>query len=216
MTVTGTLANLNTALSAVVYTPTTGFSGHDTLAVSLADSIDKLKGSASVAISVNPYVTAPATASVLENSSYLFSSAGGNPISATDGAAVGSSDSLTLTVLHGKLTLGTLTGLTITSGANGSSSVTVQGSLANLNAALNGLAYAPATSYTGSDTLAVTVNNASDGLSGSASVALTIAMKKIIGAVAMAPIAVASSDSILDDQTDQWASVSAAVDALYE
>ena len=147
--------------------------------LSLADSIDKLSGVASVRISVNPYVTAPATANVLENGAYTFSSSAGDPISATDGGAVGTSDSLTLTVLHGKLTLGSLTGLTITSGANGSSSLTVQGTLANLNAALNGLLYNPATSYTGSDTLTVTVTNASDGLSGSASVAITVALKKI-------------------------------------
>jgi hypothetical protein len=210
MTVTGTLANLNAAVSGLVYTPNSGFSGHDTLAASLTDSIDKLSGSASVAIAVNPYVTAPATANVLENGSYAFSSSGGDPISATDGGAVGTSDSLTLTVLHGKLTLGSLTGLTITSGANGSSSITVQGTLANLNAALNGLVYAPATSYTGSDTLTVTVNNASDGLSGSASVAMTVAQKKIVGGVAMA----ATTDAATADDSDQWAGVSAAVDVL--
>jgi len=213
MTVTGTLANLNSAVSNLVYTPNSGFSGHDTLAVLLSNSIDKLTGSASVAISVNPYVTAPASESVLENSSFLFSSSGGDPITATDGGAAGTSDSLTLTVLHGKLTLGSLTGLTITSGANGSSSITVQGTLANLNAALNGLVYAPATSYTGSDTLAVTVRNASDGLSGSASVAITVAMKKIVGGTMMAP-AVAPTDTSTTDEPDQWAGVSAAVDVL--
>jgi hypothetical protein len=216
MTVTGTLANLKAAVSSLVYTPTSGFSGHDTLAISLADSVDKLTGSASVQLAVNPYVTAPATANVLENGSYSFSSSGGDPISATDGGAVGTSDSLTLTVLHGKLTLGSLTGLTITSGANGSSSITVQGTLANLNAALNGLVYAPATSYTGSDTLTVTVNNASDGLSGSASVALTVTMKKIIGAVVIASPVVAPTDTTTADDPDQWAGVSAAVDVLNE
>lgn len=214
MTVTGTLANLNAAVSGLVYTPTPGFSGHDTLAASLADSIDKATGSASVAISANPYVTAPASENVLENSSFLFSSSGGDPISATDGGAVGTSDSLTLTVLHGKLTLGSLTGLTVTSGANGSSSITVQGTLANLNAALNGLVYAPATSYTGSDTLTVTVRNASDGLSGSASVAITVAMKKVVGATMMAP-AVAPTDTSTADESDQWAGVSAAVETMY-
>jgi Malectin domain len=214
MTVTGTLANLNAALSGLVYTPTSGFSGHDSLALSLADSIDKLTGSASVAIAVNPYVTAPATANVLENASYTFSSSGGDPISATDGGAVGSSDSLTLTVLHGKLTLSSLTGLTIKSGANGSSSITVQGTLANLNAALNGLVYTPALGYTGLDTLTVTIADSGDGLSGSASVALTVAMKKISPAITMAAPVAVSSNSIVDDPSDQWAGVSAAVDLL--
>jgi len=112
--------------------------------------------------------------------------------------------------------LGSVAGLTFTSGANGSSSITVTGTLANLNAALNGLVYAPATSYTGSDTLTVTVNNASDGLSGSASVAITVAMKKIIGAVAIASPVVAPTDTTTAEESDQWTGVSAAVETSYE
>ena len=216
MTVTGTLANLNAAVSGLVYTPTSGFSGHDTLAVSLADSIDKSVGSASVAIAVVPYITAPATASVVANASFTFSTALNDVISATDGAASGTSDSLTLTVSHGKLTLGSLTGLTIISGANSSSSMTVQGTLANLNAALNGLVYVPTSGFTGSDTLAVTVNNSIDGLSGSANVAITVQQRTIKFGVAMAPPVAAPSSSIPDNQADQWVGVSAAVDTLYE
>ncbi len=214
MTVTGSLASLNAALSGLVYTPNSGFSGHDSLSISLADSIDKLTGAAAVAIAVNPIVTAPATAAVLENVPYTFSTAGNDPIFVTDGGASGTSDSLTLTVLHGKLNLGSLSGLTITSGANGSSSITVQGTLANLNAALNGLVYTPATSYTGSDTLTVTVNNASDGLSGSASVAISVAPRKIIVGVVMASAVVAPTDATTAGESDQWAGVSAAVDVL--
>ena len=180
----------------------------------LADSLDTLNGSAAVALSVNPYVTAPATASVIENGSYTFSSS--SLISATDGAASGTSDSLTLTVLHGKLNLGSTAGLTVISGANGSSSITVQGTLANLNAALIGLVYAPTTGYTGSDTLSVTINDAGDGLSGSASVAITVAAKKggslvVIAAVAGGTPALTSSAG----DADQWGGLTAAVDTLY-
>jgi hypothetical protein len=216
MTVTGPLANLNAAVSGLLDTPTAGFSGHDTLAISLADAIDKSVGSASVAIAVDPYITAPATAIVLANASFTFSTALNTVISATDGAASGTSDSLTLTVSHGKLTLGSLTGLTIISGANSSSSMTVQGTLANLNAALNGLMYVPTSGFTGSDTLAVTVNNSIDGLSGSATVAITVQQRTIRFGVAMAPPVTAPSSSIPDDQADQWTGVAAAVDTLYE
>jgi hypothetical protein len=212
MTVTGTLANLNAALNGLVYTPTPGFSGRDSLAISINDSIDKLTGSAAVAIAVDPYVTAPPTASVLENGTYSFSASAADPITVTDGAASGTSDSLTLTVLHGKLTLASIAGLTFTSGANGSSSITVTGTLANLNAALNGLVYAPATGYTGSDTLTVGVTDPGDGLSGSAIVAITVAQKRIVTAVAIA----SGPMTTADDESDQWAGVSAAVDMLNE
>jgi len=217
MTINGTLANLNAALKGLTYTPTTGFSGLDSLKCSASDSGDNQSNAGSVAISVNPFVTAPATASVLENSTYAFSSSAADPISLTDGAASGTSESLTLTVLHGKLTLASTTGLTVSSGSNGSSSMTVKGTLASLTAALNGLVYAPLQSYTGSDTLAISVADSGDGLSGSASVAITVALKHIMPAVST----LGSSSPMVDDQdqdqdqdTVQWAGVTAAVDVL--
>ncbi len=218
MTVTGTLANLNAALSGLVYTANSGFSGHDSLSISLADSIDNLTGSAAVAITVNPLVTAPATAAVIENVPYTFSTADNDPIFVTDGGASGTSESLTLTVLHGKLTLASLTGLTITAGSNGASSITINGTLASLNAALNGLIYTPAANYTGPDTLTLGLTDAGDGLSSSASVAITVAPRKIRGGIAMtAPAAdstVAPLATSSDNESDQWAGVSAAVDVL--
>jgi PKD repeat protein len=54
--------------------------------------------------------------------------------------------------------------------------MTVTGTLANLNAALNGLKFTPTGSYCGSASLVVTVKNSGDGLSGSASVAITVSV----------------------------------------
>lgn len=179
MTVSGTLANLTAAVNGLVYTPTTGFSGHDSLQISLADANDKLSGPAAVAIAVNPHVTAPATASVIENGTLAFSSSANDPITLADGGAAGTSDSLTLTVLHGKLTLASATGLTFTAGSNGSASMTVQGTLANLLAALNGLVYTPVPGYTGPDTLSISLTDSIDELAGSASVAITVSPKGI-------------------------------------
>ena len=185
MTVTGTLANLNAALNGLLDTPTSGFSGHeDSLRISVADSGDSLAGSAAVAININPFVTAPASASVMENLTFAFSSPN-YPITLTDGAASGTADSLTLTVLHGKLNLATTSGLTFTSGANGTSSLTVKGTLANLNAALNGLVYTPNSNCTGSDTLTIGGADSSDGLSGLAQVAITVSAKQFRPGVAI-------------------------------
>ncbi len=177
--VTGSVANLNAGLNGLTYTPTVGYSGSDSLAVLLTDSGDSLTASKTVALTINglapPTVTAPSTASVVQNGSLVFSSANGNAISATDAAAGSNSDSLTLTVTHGVLTLSTVSGLSFTSGTNGSATFTVSGTVANLNAALNGLTYTPTAGYTGSDSLAISVTDPGDSETGSRSVAITVA-----------------------------------------
>ncbi len=177
-TVTGTVTSLNAALNNLTYTPTSSYTGSDSLAISLLDPGDNESASKSVAITVNantpPTVTAPGSATVPENGSLVFSSGNSNPISVADAGPGSGSDSLQLTVSHGTVTLSTTSGLTITAGANGSSTVTVTGSITNLNAALAGLTYKPASSFTGADSLAVTINDSADHLSGSASVSINV------------------------------------------
>lgn len=67
---------------------------------------------------------------------------------------------VTLSVTSGILNLGSPGAVTITGGADGSSSVTFQGTAANINTAMAGLVYTPNLNFTGSDTL---VFNASGG-----------------------------------------------------
>src|SRR6185295_11118505 len=69
-------------------------------------------------------------------------------------------ETLTLTVAHGTLALGTMTGLTFTSGHdNGTGSVQATGTLADLNAALATLSYRGVQDYNGADTLDLTLND---------------------------------------------------------
>ncbi len=170
--ITGQIASVNSAVGSLVYTPALGYTGADVLTLSDQDQADGEVGTASVAITVNapPAVTAPATASLNENASWTFS----GTISLTDAAAGSNSDSLALSVAHGTLTLATTAGLTFTAGANGGASFTVTGSVANLNAALNGLTYRPTANYAGSDTLAISISDPGDNQSASSSVALTV------------------------------------------
>jgi hypothetical protein len=186
MTVTGTLANLDAALNGLVYAPIAGYSGADSLQMSVNDTGDNLTGSAAVSITVNapPAVTAPATASVNENASLTFS----GTISIADAAASATSDSLTLSIGHGKLTLGSTTGLTFSSGANGTSSMTITGTVANLNAALNGLVEAPNSGYSGADSLHIFLADSGDGLSNSATVAITVNAPPSVTAPAAASV----------------------------
>ncbi len=174
-TVSGTISNLNAALNGVTYQPTVAYSGSDTLAISLVDPGDTLSASKNISLSINappaPSITAPATATTLENNSLIFSS---NAISVADSAAGGNSDSLSLSVAHGTITLSTTNGLAFTAGSNGSGSFTVTGTVANLNAALNNLTYVPAANYTGSDSLAISITDPGDNESASKSVAISV------------------------------------------
>ena len=74
-------------------------------------------------------ITAPTNASVSENGSLVFSGANGNAVSVTDNAAGQNADSLTITVEHGTLTLGSTNGLIFVAGFNGTASFTVKGTM---------------------------------------------------------------------------------------
>ncbi|HEV8066487.1 MAG TPA: hypothetical protein VGP76_02035 [Planctomycetaceae bacterium] len=64
-------------------------------------------------------------------------------------------EQLTLSVNHGSLSLGMTGGLTFTAGANGTTTLTVQGKLPDLNQALEGLTYIPTPGFAGSDALSI-------------------------------------------------------------
>ena len=100
----------------------------------------------------------PGTQSMIEEGSVTFSAANGNTIVVFD------PDSPTLAVTlsagHGTVTLASLAGLTVSAGANGTGSVTVTGTQADLDAALNGLVYRGNQDFNGSDTLTITATTA--------------------------------------------------------
>ncbi|MFO0923259.1 MAG: LamG-like jellyroll fold domain-containing protein, partial [Pirellulales bacterium] len=102
-------------------------------------------------VSVEPTNSVPSTQTVNEDTSLVFSSANGNAITITDqNAGTNSTIQVTLSVASGTLTLSQTTGLTIVSGSNGSSSMVLNGTESNINAALNGLTFAPTSNYNGS------------------------------------------------------------------
>jgi hypothetical protein len=175
--VDGTLANLNTALNGLDYQPVSGYIGSDSLKISLGDPGDGLIGSAIVAITVNapPTLTVPSPATVLKNGAVLFSPGTNNAIKFTDAAANADSDALALGVTNGTLTLGSMNGLTRIAGQYGSPDVTVTGTVANLNAALDGLVFQPNLGFTGpTASLTILIHNSIDGLVASKTVTIFI------------------------------------------
>ena len=151
VTITGTAAQINTALAGLAYTGNLNFNGADTLTVATSDGtaadID------TIAITVNavndaPVNTVPAAQTVAEDTTL--------PIA---GVSVADSDSsaltTTLSVAHGILNVTAGAGVT----GNGTASVTITGTAAQINAALAGLAYTGNLNFNGADTLTVATSD---------------------------------------------------------
>ena len=169
---TGTVANLNAALSGMVYTPTTSFSGSDWLAMRVSDP----NGHAlrNVALRVNviaPSLTAPTTGTVPLNGALTFYK---KAIKIADLNASTDIEQVSLTATRGNLRLGSTTGITFVSGGNTFASMTISGTLTNLNAGLNGLIFTPTSDFYGSGTISIKYTDAKNGLSVSTKITVKI------------------------------------------
>jgi hypothetical protein len=146
-----------------------------TLAVQVTDSgMPALSSTATVTVRLNNINEAPvngvptAPQAVVMNRSLTFSRANGNAISVSDPDAGTALVQVTLTVLHGKLTLAGTAGLTFQVGdGSDDRTMTFRGTIAAVNAALDGLKYAPDKGYMGSDSLTITTDDLGSGLGAS-------------------------------------------------
>jgi len=158
MQFSGTKANINSALSGLIYAPTANYNGVDTLSITADDGTTT--DTDTVAITVNavndaPVNSVPGAQSTNEDTNLTFSTGNGNLISIAD--VDHASVDVSLLVSNGTLTLSQTTGLTFSIG-DGTSDVAMQfsGTKANINAALAGLVYSPTANYNGVDTLSIT------------------------------------------------------------
>jgi large repetitive protein len=171
-TVTGTVANLNAALSGMVYTPTTNFSGSDSLAMKV--SYPNGHALTNVALRVNliaPSLTSPTTGTVPQNETLTFYK---RAIKIADVNASTDMEQVVLLATRGKLKLGSTNGITFVSGANNSPSMTISGTLTSLNAGLNGLMFTPPADFYGSGTIRLKYTDAKNGLSVSTNITVQI------------------------------------------
>lgn len=181
MTFQGSLAEINAALDGLVYSPTSNYNGADSIDIVVNDRGQSGAGGARTAnssISVNvravndaPVVTAPSVANALEDSKLgaadvlVFSNANGNAVVVSDpidGPNAGIYDvslAVSSTGSTGTLRLGASVGAAVITG-NNTSSITLTGTLADINSALNGLQFAPPAGENIPDqTLTVTVDD---------------------------------------------------------
>ena len=195
VTITGTAAQINTALAGLTYTGNLNFNGADTLTVATDDGT--ATDTDTIAITVNPVNDAPV------NTVPGAQSVAEDTILPIAGVSVADIDSSALTT-----TLNVSSGiLNVTAGAgvtgNGTASVSITGTAAQINAALAGLTYTGNLNFNGADTLTVATND------GTATDTDTVAIT--VNPVNDAPVnTVPGAQSVAEDTTLPIAGVSVA------
>ena len=175
VTLTGTLTQINNLLagnlgataSYIINSDTPPAS--DTLTLSVNDGGNSGSGGAQSgsdtatinigAVNDAPVNTVPAAQGTTQDIPLVFSSGTGNAISVADVDAGASLVDITLTATNGTVSLPSLSGLTVTAGANGSASITIRADLGTLNTRLDGLSFNPTTGFNGPASLALTTND---------------------------------------------------------
>ncbi|MGE3271101.1 MAG: hypothetical protein AB7P40_20280, partial [Chloroflexota bacterium] len=183
MTFRGTLSQVNAALHNLVYRGNLNFSGSDPLTIIAGDLGNTGAGGPKtdsdvlqiIVGDVNdaPVMTVPGAQTLNEDSNLAIS---GINVADLD---IGSSPMrISISALHGTLTLGGTSGLTFTTG-DGTADPTIvfTGTLSNVNSALATVVYRGDPDYNGSDTITITANDqGATGIGGPLQDAKTIAV----------------------------------------
>src|SRR6185436_2958400 len=170
LTLSGTLAQINAALASVVYQGNADFNGGDTLTV-LSTDANGATDSDAVAITVTavndaPVNTVPGAQTVNEDAAL---SIGGVSVNDVDGNL----STTQLTVSNGTVNVSLAGGAAISAGANGSSTLTLSGTQAQINAALASISYQGNANFNGADALTI-VSTDANGATDSDTVAITV------------------------------------------
>src|SRR5205085_147628 len=140
------------------------------------------------AVNDAPINTIPGAQLVGEDTDLVFSPGNGNAISIADIDSDPGQLQVTLTATHGLLMLSQITGLTFSLGdGSGDATMTFTGTIANINAALNGLTFSPDLNYNGAATIQLDTNDQGNtGIGGALTASNTINIS--IGAINDAPV----------------------------
>ena len=171
LTLTGTssLANYQTALRSVTYANSSDNPTASRTVTFIADdgsstSAPATKGITITAVNDAPVNTVPGPQGTNLNTPLTFSSGGGNQISVADVDAGASSILVQVQVTNGQLTLSGTSGLNFAcAGCSGDgtadASMGFQGTIANINTALNGMTFTPTAAFSGTATLTIVTND---------------------------------------------------------
>ena len=166
LTLTGTVGSINAFIAASNVTFTTALNA--TAAVTLTVTTDDQGNTPAPALNdvdtvtlnvtaVNdaPVNAVPAAQATNEDTALVFSAGTGNLVSIADLDAGASLIDVTLTVTNGTLSLAGTAGLAFQAGADGTATMTVRGTVADINTALDGMTYQPGLNYTGPASLTI-------------------------------------------------------------
>src|SRR6202008_3731057 len=170
LTLWGTQVQLNAPLASLSYQGNLNFNGSDTLTVLSTDG-NGVTDSDSVAITVTsvndgPVNTVPGAQTVNEDTALSISGVSVNDVD-------GNLSTTRLTVTSGTVTVSLAGGATVSAGANGSSTLTLSGTQAQINAALASLPYQGNLNFNGSDPLTV-LSTDGNSVTDSGAVAITV------------------------------------------
>ncbi|WP_291596414.1 Ig-like domain-containing protein [Comamonas sp.] len=125
------------------------------------------------AVNDTPVNSVPGAQTAQQGVALAFNNANGNAISISDVDANGGLLTVTLTANNGLLTLGSLSGITLVTGTGVNNiSMSFEGTLANINAALQSLSFRSASNFLGAASLTIETND--NGNSGSGGAKLDI------------------------------------------
>ncbi len=168
LTLTGTQADINGTLRSLSYQGTALFTGTDTLSIIATDG-DGATDTDTVAITVSNSAHSnvlPGPQTIAEDTALAIS---GVSVTDTDGNVT----SVQLSTTHGTVVVAVQGATTISAGSNGSGSVTLSGTQADLNATLASLTYQGNPNFTGLDSLTI-MSTDSLGVVDTDSVSITV------------------------------------------
>jgi hypothetical protein len=155
-----------------IYNPAAAFSGTDTFTYTIRDA-DGETSTATVTLMVAnvandpPVNIVPGAQISAEDVALVFSTGNGNRIAVSDPDAGASPLEVTLTAVQGTLTLAGTANLTFTVGTGtGDATMTFTGTMADINAALDGLSFLPPLNFTSPPSASVTITTNDQGASG--------------------------------------------------
>ena len=157
LTLSGTQAQINLALASISYQGNLNYNGADTLTVVSTDA-NAVVDTDTVAITVTsvndaPVNTVPGAQTVNEDTALSIAGVSVNDVD-------GNLSTTRLTVGNGTVNVSLAGGATISAGANSSSTLTLSGTQAQINAALASISYQGNLNFNGADTLTVVSTDA--------------------------------------------------------
>lgn len=168
--ITDTVANVNTALANLAFSPTVNNDVDTSININIDDGDEDASGAltGTITLDVTPTISGavsthvPGAQNTNEDTTLVFSTGIGNAIIVDDGTAGDSVLRTELSVTNGTLKLGTLAGLSFESGADGTSSMIIIGLESAINTALDGLIFTPSPDYEGLANLQLTTDSQAD------------------------------------------------------